>query len=79
MPRVRNADKNPAYPAALEALKAEGAIPRRVALRQGKYLNLQDRTPTRRPIIPPDFNSVIARCETALHRVQSPSVCRNSS
>ena len=39
MPRVTNVDKNPAYPAALEALKAEGAIPHRVALRQCKYLN----------------------------------------
>ena len=39
MPRVMNVDKNPAYPAAMEALKAEGAVPRRVALRQCKYLN----------------------------------------
>ena len=39
MPRVMNVDKNPAYPAAVEALKAEGAIPQRVALRQRKYLN----------------------------------------
>src|ERR1700710_3251157 len=39
MPRVMNVDKNPAYPAAVEALKAEGAIPHRVALRQCKYLN----------------------------------------
>jgi transposase, IS6 family len=39
MPRVMNVDKNPAYPAAVEALKAEGAIPQRVALRQCKYLN----------------------------------------
>ena len=39
MPRVMNVDKNPAYPAAVDALKAEGAIPRRVALRQCKYLN----------------------------------------
>ena len=39
MPRVMNVDKNPAYPAAVEALKAEGVIPRRVALRQCKYLN----------------------------------------
>ena len=39
MPRVMNVDKNPAYPAAVAALKAEGAIPRRVALRQCKYLN----------------------------------------
>ena len=33
MPRVMNVDKNPAYPAAVEALKAEGTIPRRVRLR----------------------------------------------
>jgi IS6 family transposase len=39
MPRVMNVDKNPAYPAATEELKAEGAIPRRVRLRQCKYLN----------------------------------------
>ena len=39
MPRVMNVDKNPAYPAAMEALKAEGAVPRRVALRQCEYLN----------------------------------------
>jgi transposase-like protein len=39
MPRVMNVDKNPAYPAAVEALKAEGAISNRVALRQCKYLN----------------------------------------
>jgi IS6 family transposase len=39
MPRVMNVDKNPAYPAAVEALKAEGSIPRRVVLRQCKYLN----------------------------------------
>jgi IS6 family transposase len=37
-PRVINVDKNPAYPAAVEALKAEGALPRRVRLRQCKYL-----------------------------------------
>jgi transposase-like protein len=39
MPRVMNVDKNPADPAAVEALKADGAIPRRVTLRQCKYLN----------------------------------------
>ena len=39
MPRVMNVDKNPAYPAAVEALKADGIIPRRVVLRQCKYLN----------------------------------------
>ena len=38
-PRVINVDKNPAYPAAVEALKTEGSIPRRVRLRQCKYLN----------------------------------------
>ena len=39
MPRVMNVDKNPAYPAAVEALKADGIIPSRVELRQCKYLN----------------------------------------
>ena len=39
VPRVINVDKNPAYPAAVEALKAEGYLPRRVHLRQCKYLN----------------------------------------
>ena len=39
MPRVMNVDKNPAYQAAVEELKGEGAIPRRVSLRQCKYLN----------------------------------------
>jgi transposase-like protein len=34
-----NVDKNPAYPAAVETLKAEGTLPRRVRLRQCKYLN----------------------------------------
>jgi transposase, IS6 family len=39
VPRVINVDKNPAYPAAVEALKAEGTLPGRVRLRQCKYLN----------------------------------------
>jgi transposase-like protein len=39
IPRVINVDKNPAYPAAVDALKAEGLLPRRVRLRQCKYLN----------------------------------------
>jgi len=39
MPRVMNVDKNPAYPAAVEALKDDGSIPNRVVLRQCKYLN----------------------------------------
>src|SRR5215471_5217041 len=34
-----NVDQNRAYPAAVEALKAEGIFPRRVKLRQCKYLN----------------------------------------
>jgi hypothetical protein len=38
-PRVVNVDKNPAYPAAMEAPKAEGVLPSRVRLRQCKYLN----------------------------------------
>jgi IS6 family transposase len=36
---VINVDKNPAYPAAVEMLKANGVIPHRVVLRQCKYLN----------------------------------------
>ena len=39
VPRVINVDKNPAYPAAVEALKVEHVLPRRVRLRQCKYLN----------------------------------------
>jgi transposase-like protein len=39
IPRVINVDKNPAYPAAIDALKAEDTLPRRVHLRQCKYLN----------------------------------------
>ena len=39
MPRVMNVDKNPAYPAAVEALKAGAALPRRICLRQCRYLN----------------------------------------
>ena len=38
-PRVINVDKNPAFPPAVEALKAEGTLPRRVRLRQCKYLH----------------------------------------
>ena len=34
-----NGDNNPAYPAGVEALKAEGGLPRGVRLRQCKYLN----------------------------------------
>jgi transposase, IS6 family len=39
VPRVINVDKNPAFPPAVETLKAEGILPRRVRLRQCKYLN----------------------------------------
>ena len=39
MPRVINVDKNRAFPPAVEGLKAEGILPRRVRLRQCKYLN----------------------------------------
>ena len=37
MPRVMNVDENPAYQAAVEALKTERVIPNRVALRQCQY------------------------------------------
>ena len=33
-PRVINVDKNPAYPAAVEALKSDGTLPRRVRVRR---------------------------------------------
>jgi transposase, IS6 family len=36
IPRVINVDKNPAYPAAIRALKRDGILPRRVRLRQCK-------------------------------------------
>ena len=39
VPRVINVDKNPAYPAAIRVLKQEGGLPRRVRLRQCKFLN----------------------------------------
>ena len=39
IPRVINVDKNAAYPPAIEALKQEGVLPRRVRLRQCKFLN----------------------------------------
>ena len=39
VPRVINVDKNPSYPAAVEAPKEKGVLPRRVHLRQCKYLN----------------------------------------
>lgn len=39
VPRVINVDQNRAYPAAVGELKAEGSLPRRVRLRQCKYLN----------------------------------------
>jgi transposase, IS6 family len=39
MPRVINVDRNPAYPSALKALKANEVLPQEVELRQVKYLN----------------------------------------
>ena len=38
-PRAITADKNAAYPVAMEALKAEGTIEKETELRQSKYLN----------------------------------------
>ena len=38
-PRVINVDKNPAYPAAIRELKAEGTLSKRCRLRQCRYLN----------------------------------------
>ena len=39
VPRVINVDQNRAYPAAVDSLKAEGTLPRRMRLRQCKYLS----------------------------------------
>lgn len=39
IPRVINVDKNAAYPPAIAALKKRGILPRRVRLRQCKFLN----------------------------------------
>ena len=39
IPRVINVDKNAAYPAAVTRLKRDGILPRRVRLRQCKFLN----------------------------------------
>ena len=39
LPRVMNVDRNSAYPAAVEELKAASTLPRRIRLRQCKYLN----------------------------------------
>ena len=44
VPRVINVDENPAFPPAVEALKMDGILPRRVRLRQCKYLNNTSRT-----------------------------------
>jgi transposase, IS6 family len=38
-PRVINVDRNPAYPKAVDELKAEGQLPQRCQLRPNKYLN----------------------------------------
>ena len=53
VPRVINVDKNRAYPAAVEALKVEGTLPRRVRLRQCKYLN---------NVVEQDYRTVKKRC-----------------
>ena len=42
MSRVMNVDKNPAYPDAVEGMKADGIIPRRVALRQMQVSEQRD-------------------------------------
>ena len=39
VPRVINVDQNRAFPPPVESLQAEGVLPRRVRLRQCKYLN----------------------------------------
>ena len=44
IPRVINVDKNAAYPPAIEALKQEGLLPRRVRLRQCKLNNIVEQS-----------------------------------
>jgi transposase, IS6 family len=39
MPGVMKVDNNPAYPAGVDALKADGVLSHRVVLRQCRYLN----------------------------------------
>ena len=83
VPRVINVDKNPAYPAAVEALKAEGCLPRRVRLRQCKYLNNvieQDhRTVKKRVWLAKGYGSFITACRTlqgieAVHMIRKGRV-----
>jgi transposase-like protein len=65
MPRVINVDKNPAYPAAMEALKADGVIPRRVRLRQCKYLNNaieQDHRTVKKTGLVSQWVRVVSKC-----------------
>ena len=55
MPRVITVDKNPAYPAAVNELKNDRILPKKVGLRQIKYLNNiieQDHRPIKRIVRP---------------------------
>src|SRR3954452_8018797 len=62
VPRVINVDEIPAYPAAVEELKAEGFLPRRVRLRQCKYVN---------NVMEPDHRMVKKRVSESEGRVPS--------
>jgi transposase-like protein len=42
IPRLINVDKNPAYAMAVEAMKREGVMPKRVKLRPVKYVSKDD-------------------------------------
>ena len=79
VPRVINVDKNPAYPAAVEALKEEGVLPRRVRLRQCKFLNNvveQDhRTVKRRTWLAKGYGSFSTAWRT-LQRIEAVSMIR---
>lgn len=55
MPRVITVDKNPSYPAAVNELKNDRIFPKKVGLRQIKYLNNiieQDHRPIKRIVRP---------------------------
>ena len=65
VPRVINVDKNPAFPPAVDALKAEGILPRRVLLRQCKYLN---------NVVEQDHRRMAKKCEAIIRSSLSPEI-----
>jgi transposase, IS6 family len=69
MPRVIiTVDKNPAYPRAMEELKADGTLRRTCRLRQCKYLNniveQSHRNVKRRTWLAKGYGSLVTACRT---------------